>query len=110
RWLDIIAYLVGRRLPVSADELMRAVPAYADGWASDDTTRHESVRRSFERDKDELRKLGIPIRTVTYNRADQPDVQEGYVIERRDFYLPYLKLVSEASGTAAYPARSRIAD
>ena len=31
RWLDIIAYLVGRRLPVSADELMRGVPMDFDG-------------------------------------------------------------------------------
>jgi hypothetical protein len=30
RWLDIIAYLVGRRLPVSADELMRGVPSYTE--------------------------------------------------------------------------------
>jgi proteasome accessory factor B len=110
RWLDIIAYLVGRRLPVSADELLRGVPAYAAKWESGDRKQHESVRRSFERDKDELRKLGIPIRTVKYSTGDEPDVQEGYVIDRRDFYLPYLKLVEEATGARGYPARSRIAD
>jgi proteasome accessory factor B len=98
RWLDIIAYLVGRRLPVSADELFRNVPAYAGRWSSDDRTEQESARRMFERDKDELRKLGIPIRTVPYSVADHPDRLEGYIIERRDFYLPYLKLVQEVSG------------
>jgi proteasome accessory factor B len=110
RWLDIIAYLVGRRLPVSADELMRGVPAYAGRWESDDTRQHESVRRSFERDKDELRKLGIPIRTVKYSTADEPDVQEGYLIDRRDFYLPYLNLVKEATATPGFRAPSRIAN
>ncbi|MBR9990557.1 MAG: WYL domain-containing protein [Gemmatimonadetes bacterium] len=110
RWLDIIAYLVGRRLPVAADELMRAVPAYAERWESDDTKQHEAVRRSFERDKDELRKLGIPIRTVKYSTGDASDVHEGYIIERRDFYLPYLKLVKEATGAPEFQARGRIAN
>src|SRR5688572_19706968 len=106
RWLDIIAYLVGRRLPVSADELMRNVPAYAERWASNDRRHHESARRSFERDKDELRKLGIPIRTIPYRTPDAPDM-EGYQLDRRDFYLPYLNLVQQASGTKAYPERYR---
>ena len=107
RWLDIIAYLVGRRLPVSADELMRSVPAYAERWQSDNTTSRESARRGFERDKDELRELGIPIRTVKYFTPDHPDSLEGYLIDRRDFYLPYLKLVREASGERGFsdPAR-----
>ncbi|MEX0906695.1 MAG: WYL domain-containing protein [Gemmatimonadota bacterium] len=107
RWLDIIAYLVGRRLPVSADELMRGVPAYADAWASDDATTRESARRGFERDKVELRKLGIPIRTVQYSTPDHIDVLEGYIIERRDFYLPYLELVKQTSATARYSDRHR---
>jgi proteasome accessory factor B len=110
RWLDIIAYLVGRRLPVSADELMRGVPAYAARWESDDAQQHEAVRRSFERDKDELRKLGIPIRTVKYSTADASDVQEGYVIDRRDFYLPYLKLVQDSAASPDYRPRSRVAE
>jgi proteasome accessory factor B len=109
RWLDIIAYLVGRRLPVSADELMRNVPAYTARWESDDPTQHESARRGFERDKDELRKLGIPIRTVKYNTRDEPEAQEGYVIERRDFYLPYLRLVQQTPAEPSYTGRSRVA-
>src|SRR5688572_30023866 len=109
RWLDIIAYLVGRRLPVSADELMRNVPAYAKRWASDDSKDHESARRGFERDKDELRRLGIPIRTIPYRTPDAPDM-EGYQLERRDFYLPYLKLVQQASARKQFPDRYRVAE
>jgi proteasome accessory factor B len=110
RWLDIIAYLVGRRLPISADELMRNVPAYTARWESGDRTERESVRRSFERDKDELRRLGIPIRTLSYSTPDEPDVQEGYRIDRRDFYLPYLRLVNEVGGRQPYSDRSRWSD
>jgi proteasome accessory factor B len=103
RWLDIIAYLVGRRLPVSIDELMRNVPAYAARWASDEATQRETARRGFERDKDELRALGIPIRTVPYSTPDRPGQLEGYLIERRDFYLPYLRLVRDVSSRRDYP-------
>jgi proteasome accessory factor B len=107
RWLDIIIYLVGRHLPVSADELMRNVPAYAQRWVHGDRRAHEAVRRSFERDKDELRRLGIPIRTVKYNTPDEPDVFEAYIIDRRDFYLPYLEIVKQLSGTTHYQPPSR---
>ncbi|HEX6135737.1 MAG TPA: WYL domain-containing protein [Longimicrobiales bacterium] len=107
RWLDIIAYLIPRNLPVAADELLRNVPAYAERWASGGARQRDAVRRSFERDKDELRATGIPIRTVKYRSMDDPSVQEGYRLDRRDFYLPYLKLVSEASGIPDYPERTR---
>jgi proteasome accessory factor B len=108
RWLDIIAYLVGRRLPVSADELMRNVPAYAARWASDSIRGREAVRRSFERDKVELREMGIPIRTVRYSTPDEPTALEGYLIDRRDFYLPYLRLVEQAEEAEPYGERARV--
>jgi proteasome accessory factor B len=109
RWLNIIAYLVGRRLPVSADELLSSVPAFAQDWRSDDERTRESARRKFERDKDELRKLGIPIRTVQYSTQDEPELR-GYRIDRNDFYLPYLKLVQQVSGQRQYRPRDRVAD
>lgn len=92
RWLDLLAVLVGRRLPVSVNEIMERVPAYRDRWLSDDETTRESVRRMFERDKDELRRLGVPLRKG--RRRDEGRVEgDGYLIPRRDFYLPYLRLV-----------------
>lgn len=94
RWLDVITYLVGRRLPVSVDELMRAVPAYAERWESGDATDRETARRTFERDKDELRGMGIPLRTLKFSTSFSGDEQEGYIIERRDFYMPYLQLIA----------------
>lgn len=94
RWLDVITYLVGRRLPVSVDELMRAVPAYAERWKSGDETDRQTARRTFERDKDELRSMGIPLRTVRFSTSFSGEELEGYIIERRDFYLPYLELIS----------------
>lgn len=95
RWLDLIAFLVGRRLPVAYDELMRGVAAYALEYDNEDARARESLRRKFERDKQELRDFGIPIRTVTYAINYGVDEIEGYQLDRRDFYLPYLRLVED---------------
>ena len=98
RWLDLIAYLVGRRLPVSVDELMEKLPAYHTQPNPD------TARRTFERDKDELRKAGIPIETVRYSVNYGTDQAEGYRLSARDFYLPYLKLLGAKQPKA--PRRS----
>jgi len=96
-WLDLIAYLVSRRTPATFEEIAGHVPSYKD-WDSETVQTRESLRRMFERDKDELRTTGIPIKTVSYsmNFGAQQEI-EGYVIDNRDFYLPYLRLVQSAS-------------
>ena len=110
RHLDLIAYLVGRRLPVSVEELMERIPSYAEKWVDGDETARKSMRRAFERDKDDLRKAGIPLKTVKYSIEDAEDT-EGYVIERRDFYLPYLKLISSGKPPAkTYSEPARVAE
>ena len=102
RWLDLLAYLVGRRLPVAVEELMEHVHAYTRKWRSGDDTDRASVRRMFERDKDELRQLGIPIETISYDIRGTPGEEVlGYRLARRDFYLPYLRVVSGADAAAA---------
>lgn len=102
RWLDLLAYLIGRRFPVSVEQIMEAVPAYADDWREGDETARRSVRRKFERDKDELRDLGIPLETVPYSVEGEP--QEGYSLARRDFYLPYLRIVGAVRPGEERPA------
>jgi predicted DNA-binding transcriptional regulator YafY len=94
RHLDLIAYLVGRRVPVAFDQIRQAVPAYASKFADGGSTAQATVRRLFERDKDDLRRAGIPLRTIRFSSDYEPAEVEGYVITRRDFYLPYLRLVS----------------
>jgi len=95
RWLDLIAYLVGRHFPVPVEELMERLPAYALDWRVGDKTARDSVRRKFERDKDELRGLGIPLETVTYSINYGAEEAQGYRIKQSDFYLPYLTLLKE---------------
>lgn len=95
RWLDLIVYLVGRRTPATVDEIMEAVPAYREKWLRESETDRATARRTFERDKDELRRHGIPLQTVVFTVNYGREQLEGYQIRRRDFYLPYLNLVGQ---------------
>lgn len=83
RWLDLIAALLRRRQPASFEQLCSDVPAYAASGA-----RRDSVLRTFERDKDELRRLGIAIETLTDAHAGE----SLYRLRAEAFYLPYLSL------------------
>src|SRR5262245_50146180 len=105
RHLDLIAYLVGRRLPVEVEELMEGIPAYAEKLKTGAEKDRVAARRMFERDKDELRAAGIPIRTLPFTMYAEP--REGYVIDRRDFYLPYLELVKGTPREEPYRDRAR---
>jgi proteasome accessory factor B len=80
RWIDLLAALLRHHYPVTFDQLIREVPAYAA------EQKPESRRRTFERDKDELRRFGVPIETVDSDDGEP----QGYRLRVRDFYLPYL--------------------
>jgi len=101
RWLDVVAYLASHRFPVSTEDLWSNVPAYEVGVGGSKREK-QRVRRTFERDKDELRELGIPIETVQYSINHEQD--SGYQLARRDFHLPYLKILREAEGGRSAPA------
>lgn len=85
RWVDLIAALLRRHYAASFEELARDVPGYQDP-----DQQFESRRRMFERDKDELRKFGVPIQTT-----ETTDGEIGYQLRRRDFYLPYIAVLEE---------------
>ncbi len=91
RWVDLIAALLRRRYPVTLEELRAEVPGYQRSPSP------TALHRAFERDKDELRAFGIPIRTV------EADGDIGYALSPKEFYLPYLALVAE--GGTARPRR-----
>jgi proteasome accessory factor B len=109
RWIDLIAYLVGRRVPVPWEELLAHVPAYTQTWDPGDARTQATVRRMFERDKDELRAHGIPLQTVRYSINFGKEQIDGYRIARRDFYLPYLKLIDQVRGARPATRHGRAA-
>lgn len=83
RWVDFIASLLSHRGTLTFDDIAREVPAYQKG-------NPESVKRTFERDKDELREMGVPIETI----GNDGDEDTAYRLRTADFYLPYLTVVT----------------
>lgn len=80
RLLNLVMCLLYTRHPLGKQQIRRAVAAY--GEAPND----EAFDRMFERDKDELRDLGIPL--VTVNADPLFETEEGYRIDRREYALP----------------------
>lgn len=98
RWIDLLAALLGHRMPVTFKELAKDVPAYlADGSVAEGQP-SGTLKRMFERDKAELLEQGVPILTVGEDGSEE----FAYQLRTRDFYLPYLGVVS-ARGTTSPP-------
>jgi proteasome accessory factor B len=95
RWVDLITALLRRGSPVSFETLSHEVPAYSNARQS-----QEARMRMFERDKDELRELGVPIDTA----PDEDGNPSLYVLKSRTFYLPYVS-VSPTGQPNATPRR-----
>ena len=83
RLLNLVLALLSTRQPLSRARIRQAVPDYAAG--SD-----EAFERMFERDKDELRALGIPLRTEPIDPFF--DDEPGYRIDEREYALPQIEL------------------
>ncbi|HVL82569.1 MAG TPA: WYL domain-containing protein [Actinomycetota bacterium] len=85
RLVNLIALLLNTRRPLTVEEIRNTVPGYQQGDYS-------SFKRMFERDKEELRSVGIPIER---RFTDVWEVEEGYVISKDRYYLPELDLTPE---------------
>jgi len=96
RWIDLIAALLLRRYPISFEDLVAEVPAYKA------TKSPEARRRTFERDKDELRDYGVPIET----RRNPEGEVIGYRLDKRQFYLPYLAVQHHLPGGSRKASKS----
>ncbi len=97
RLLDLVAYLLDAKEPISWQQLREAFPEdYGRGAAA-------AAERKFERDKADLADIGIPL---TYLPGDDDD-KAGYVLDRSVYYLPEIPLTPEemavlyAAGSAA---------
>ncbi|SDT15024.1 helix-turn-helix transcriptional regulator [Microlunatus soli] len=64
----------------------------------------QAFERTFERDKEELRRLGIPLQVGSFDAMF--DDEPGYRIERTDFELPPIELDAEEAAVVGVAARS----
>ncbi len=77
RLLNLIAALLETSRPLTAEELRERVPGYPEAKAS--------FRRAFERDKEDLREMGVPLVYEPIQGLDPPT--DGYRIDRSRYYL-----------------------
>lgn len=79
RLVNLTAALIDAERPLTREELRERVGGYARDPVA--------FRRNFERDKDLLRQMGMPVSTVAVDPG-RPDSSLGYRIHRRDYELP----------------------
>jgi predicted DNA-binding transcriptional regulator YafY len=99
RQLNLAICLMATSRHLSVDEISDLVPGYVRDGSPDGET---AFRRMFERDKSELRELGIPVETGGVTGWDD---EVGYRIVRRDYALPDLHLTAEEGAALGLAAR-----
>jgi proteasome accessory factor B len=77
RLLNLTAALLETARPLTADEIRQRVPGYPEG--------KEAFRRAFERDKEDLREMGVPLVMDEITHVDPP--ASGYRIPKDQYYL-----------------------
>ncbi|MEV0631401.1 helix-turn-helix transcriptional regulator [Nonomuraea wenchangensis] len=94
RLLNLVICLLATRRPLSAEQIRQAVPGY-------DRDGDEAFQRMFERDKNELREIGIPIDVVRDPWEDEP----GYRIQRESYELPEITLEPDEAAVLGLAAQ-----
>jgi len=98
RLLNLVICLLYTRRPLSKAKIRDAVPQYGSKSSV------EAFDRMFERDKDELRDLGIPLVTEPFDEffEDEP----GYRIDRREYALPEISFAADELAVLGLASRA----
>ncbi|WP_030904539.1 helix-turn-helix transcriptional regulator [Streptosporangium amethystogenes] len=94
RLLNLVICLLATRRPLSAEHIRQAVPGY-------DADNDEAFQRMFERDKNELREIGIPIEV----HKDPWEEDPGYRIVRQAYELPEITLEPDEAAVVGLAAQ-----
>ncbi|MGH3329171.1 MAG: helix-turn-helix transcriptional regulator [Streptomycetales bacterium] len=97
RLLNLVLCLLATRQYVTREEIRATVPGYRDCPTND------AFERMFERDKDELREMGIPLETGS-NSAWFDD-EAGYRIRPSEYALPDIALEPDEAAVLGVAAR-----
>src|SRR5688500_12259134 len=84
RLINLIAALLEAESPMTAEQIRERISGY------DSADNHEAFRRAFERDKADLKQMGIPVETRQMDSFG--DTPPGYIIPKSSYYLPELDL------------------
>ncbi|MEU2669504.1 WYL domain-containing protein [Streptomyces sp. NPDC007164] len=94
RLMNLALCLLGTRRPLSKRELRGSIEAYLEAGSDD------AFNRMFERDKDDLRELGLIIETV-----ENLDGDTGYLARRDSNRLPPITLDAEEAAALGLAAK-----
>jgi proteasome accessory factor B len=94
RLLSLVVCLLSARRYLTATQIRDAVPGYPASF--------DAFKRMFERDKDELRELGIPLETGTNSPGDD---EYGYRIPQQAYELPEITLEADEVAVLGLAAR-----
>ncbi len=97
RLVNLLAALIDTRRPLSRDDIYAKVPGYSGN--------EQAKRRAFERDKDTLRQIGVPLKTEPLD-PNYPEHGEGYLVPPDDYYLPDPGLTRDELSALAVAASS----
>jgi proteasome accessory factor B len=94
RLLGLVVCLLSSPRYLTAVQIRAAVPGYPESF--------EAFKRMFERDKEELRELGIPLETGFNSPGDD---EAGYRIPRQAYVLPDIRLEPDEAAVLSLAAR-----
>ncbi len=94
--MNLVLCLLSTRQFLTADRIRAIVPGYAAAPGD------AAFFRMFERDKNELRELGVPLET---GRQSSFDTVDGYRIARHDYELGEIDLESDEAAAVALASR-----
>lgn len=92
RLVNLVIALLSTRGYITAEKIRSSVAGYSDSPTA------EAFSRMFERDKNELRDLGIPLEV---GRVSVTDPTEGYRINRDAYALPPVDLTNDEAAAVA---------
>ena len=92
RLMNLVIALLSTRTFITAERIRQTVYGYAESPSD------EAFSRMFERDKNELRDLGIPLET---GRVSSLDPTEGYRINREAYALAPVELTADEAAAVA---------
>jgi len=96
RLMNLVIALLSTHGYLPAERIRRSVAGYAESPSD------EAFSRMFERDKNELRDLGVPLET---GRVSVLDPTEGYRINREAYALPEIELTPDEAAAVAVATR-----
>jgi len=92
RLVNLVIALLSTRGYITAEKIRSSVAGYSDSPSA------EAFSRMFERDKNELRDLGVPLEV---GRVSNLDPTEGYRINRDAYALPPVELTADEAAAVA---------